>query len=133
MVSQESILLVIEEGLCPSQFLHKISRKMTKTYAELKIKAFSHASADDDIKGKKGEPSGQKKDGKRKEQDVARDQQQKRGRPEGSQAPSSALKPFTNQFTSYTPLNMSREQILKQVEGRNLLWNPGLMKAPLEL
>ena len=46
---------------------------MPKTYAELKIKAFSHASADEYIKGKKGEPSGQKKDGKRKDQDVTKD------------------------------------------------------------
>ena len=40
---------------------------MPKTYVELKIKAFSHALADEYIKGKKGEPSGQKKDTKRKE------------------------------------------------------------------
>ena len=40
---------------------------MPKTYAKLKIKAFSHASADKYIKGKKGKPSKQKKDGKRKE------------------------------------------------------------------
>ena len=58
MVSQESILSVVQEGLRPSQFLHKISRKMPKTYAELKIKAFSHVSADEYIKGKKGEHSG---------------------------------------------------------------------------
>ena len=44
-----------------------MSRKMPKTYAELKIKAFSHASADEYIKGKKGEPSGQKKETKRNE------------------------------------------------------------------
>ena len=51
---------------------------MWKTYVELKIKAFSHASADEYIKGKKGEPFGQKKDGKRKEHDVAKEQQHKR-------------------------------------------------------
>ena len=55
---------------------------MPKTYVELKIKAFSHASVDEYIKGKKGEPSMPKKDGKRKEQDVAKDPQQKRSRPE---------------------------------------------------
>ena len=53
MVSQESILSAIQEGLRPSQFLHKISRKIPNTYVELKIKAFSHASADKFIKGKK--------------------------------------------------------------------------------
>ena len=84
MVSQESILSVIQEGLRPSQFLHKISRKMSKTYAELKIKAFSHASADEYIKDKNGEPSEQKKDSKRKDQDVAKDSQQKKSRPEGN-------------------------------------------------
>ena len=57
---------------------------MPKTYPELKIKAFSYASADEYIKSKKGEPSGQKKGWKKKEQDVAKDPQQKRGRPEGS-------------------------------------------------
>ena len=67
MVSQESILSAVQEGLKPSQFLHKISRKMPKTYVELKIKAFSHASTDKYIKGKKGEPTGQKKETKRKE------------------------------------------------------------------
>ena len=67
MVSQESILSVVQEGLRSSQFLHKISRKMSKTYTELTIKAFSHASADEYIKGKKGEPSGQKKETKKKE------------------------------------------------------------------
>ena len=85
MVSQESILLVVQEGLRPSQFLHKISRKMPKTYAELKIKAFSHASADEYIKGKKGEPSRQKKDTKRKEQETTKDSQQKKSRLEGNQ------------------------------------------------
>ena len=65
MVSQESILSVIQEGLRLSQFLHMISRKMSKTYAELKIKAFSHASVDEYMKDKKGEPSGQKKETKR--------------------------------------------------------------------
>ena len=75
MVSQESIMSVVQEGLRPSQFLHKISRKMPKTYAKLKIKAFSHVSVDKYIKGKKGEPSGQKKDSKRKEQDVTKDSQ----------------------------------------------------------
>ena len=65
-VSQESILSAIQEGLRPSQFLHKISRKIPKTYVELKIKAFSHASADEYIKGKKGKPFRQKKDDKRK-------------------------------------------------------------------
>ena len=73
MVSQESILLAVQEGLQPSQFIHKILRKMLKTYAELKIKAFSHASADEYIKGKKGGPFEQKKDDKRKEQDIAKD------------------------------------------------------------
>ena len=121
MVSQESILLVVQEGLRPSQFLHKISRKMPKTYAELKIKAFSHASADEYIKGKKGEPSGQKKDTKRKEQETTKDSQQKKSRPEGNQVPNSAPKPFTSWFNSYTPLNTSREQILMQEEGKNLL------------
>ena len=48
---------------------------MLKTYAELKIKAFSHASVDEYIKGKKGEPSGQKQDAKRKEQDTTKDSQ----------------------------------------------------------
>ena len=51
---------------------------MPKTYIELKIKAFSYASTDEYIKGKKDEPSGQKKDNKRKEQDVAKDSQQKK-------------------------------------------------------
>ena len=46
---------------------------MRKTYVELKIKVFSHASADEYIKEKKYEPSKQKKDGKRKEQEVAKD------------------------------------------------------------
>ena len=109
MVSQKSILLVIQEGPRPSQFLQKISRKMPKTYAELKIKAFFHTSADEYIKGKKGEPSEQKNDGKRKEQDVTTDPQQKRGRPDGNHASNSAQKPFTSQFTNYTPLNKSRE------------------------
>ena len=66
MVSEEGILSAIQEGLQPSQFLDKISRKMPKTYPELKIKAFSHALIDEYIKGKKGEPFGQKKDSKRK-------------------------------------------------------------------
>ena len=67
MVSKEHILSVIQEGLRPSQFLHKNSMKMPKTYAKLKIKAFSYALADEYIKGKKEEPSGQKKEIKRKE------------------------------------------------------------------
>ena len=46
---------------------------MLKTYAELKIKEFSHALADEYIKGKKEEPSGQKKESKRKEQDIVKD------------------------------------------------------------
>ena len=96
MISQESILSVVQEGLRPSQFLHKISRKMSKIYVELKIKAFSHASANKYIKGKKGKPFGQKKDNKRKEQDVVKDSQQKKSRPEGNQAASSAPKPFTS-------------------------------------
>ena len=121
MVSQESILSAVQEGLKPSQFLYKISMKMPKTYTELKIKAFSHALTVEYIKGKEREPSGQKKDRKRKEQDVAKDSQQKKSRPEGSQASSSAPKPFTSRFNSYTPLNTSREQILMQVEWRNLL------------
>ena len=94
---------------------------MPKTYEELKIKAFSHALVDEYIKGKKGEPSGQKKDGKIKEQDVAKNPQKKMDRPEGNQAPSLAPKPFTSQFTSFTPLNTPREHILMQVEGKNLL------------
>ena len=73
MVSQESILSAVQEGLKPSQFLHKISRKMPKTYAKLKIKAFSHASADEYMKGKIREPSEQKKEPKRKDQDTAKD------------------------------------------------------------
>ena len=39
---------------------------------------------------------------------------------------------FTSRFNSYTPLNTSREQILMKVEGRNLLWNLGPMRAPVE-
>ena len=108
-VSQESILSAIQEGLRPSQFLHKISRKMPKTYVVLKIKAFSHASADEYIKGKKGEPSGQKKETKRKEQDTAKDAHEKKSRPKNNQVLGSAPKPFTSSFNSYTPLNTSRE------------------------
>ena len=81
MVSQENILSAVQEGLRPSQFLHKISRKMPKTYAELNIKVFFHASANEYIKGKKGEPSGQKNDIKRKEQVTTKDSQQKKSRP----------------------------------------------------
>ena len=66
MVSQESILSAVQEGLKPSQFFHKISRKIPKTYAELKIKAFLHASADEYMKGKKGEPSEKKERAKNK-------------------------------------------------------------------
>ena len=132
MVSQESILSAIQEGLKPNQFLYKISRKIPKIYAELKIKTFSHASADEYIKGKKGEPSGQKKETKRKEQDNTKDTQQKKSRSESSQVPTSTPKPFSRRFDSYTPLNTSREQILMQVEGKNLLHNPGPMRAPVE-
>ena len=105
---------------------------MPKTYAELKIKAFLHASADEYIKGKKGEPLKQKKETKRKEQDNTKDTQQKKSRPESSQVPTSAPKPFSSHFNSYTPLNTLREQILMQVEGNDLLHNPGLMRAPVE-
>ena len=105
---------------------------MPKTYAELKIKAFSHASADEYIKGKKREPSRQKKKTKRKEHDTVKDTQQKKSRPENNQVPSLAPKPFTSRFNSYTPFSTSREQILIQVEGRNLLRNPGPMRAPVE-
>ena len=105
---------------------------MPKTFAELKIKAFSHALADEYIKGKKGEPSGQKNDTKRKEQDTTKDSQQKNSGPEGNQVPNSTPKSFTSWFNSHTPLNTSREQILMQVEGRNLLRNPGPMRAPVE-
>ena len=75
MVSQESIFLVVQEWLRLSQFLHKILRKMPKTYVELKIKAFSYASTDEYIKGKKGKPFGQKKDDKRKKHEVIGDLQ----------------------------------------------------------
>ena len=109
MVPQESILSAIQEGLRPSQFLHKISRKMPKTYAELKIKAFSYTLVDKYTKGKKGEPSRQKKETKRKEQDNTKDTQQKKSKLEISQAPTSAPKPFSRLFNSYTPLNTSRE------------------------
>ena len=112
MVSQECMLSAIQKGLQPSQFLYKISRKMPKTYAELKIKAFSHTLVDEYIKDKRGEPSGQKKDTKKKEQDTAKDSQQKKSRPEGNQVPSSAPKPFTSRFNNYIPFNTSREQIL---------------------
>ena len=132
MASQESILSVVQEGLRPSQFLHKISRKMLKTYVEFKIKEFSYTSADEYIKGNKGEPSRQNKDTKRKKHDVAKDSQQKKSRPKGNRVPSLAPKPFTSQFNSYTPLNTSREQILMQVEGRNLCWNARPMRAPVE-
>ena len=56
-----------------ANFFIKIPEKMPKTYAELKIKAFSHASVDEYIKGKKGEPSKQKNEAKRKEHDNAKD------------------------------------------------------------
>ena len=105
---------------------------MPKTYAELKIKAFSHALVDEYIKGKKEEPSEQKKEAKRKEQDNTKDTQQKKSKSESSQVPTSALKPFSSRFNSYTPLNTSREQILMQVEVKNLLRNPRPMRAPLE-
>ena len=97
---------------------------MPKTYVELKIKAFSHASADEYIRGKKGESSEQKKDDKRKKQEGAKDPRQKRGRPEGNQSPNLAPKLFTSRFTNYALLNTSREQILMQVKGGNLLRNP---------
>ena len=87
MVSQESILSSVHEGLKPSQFLHKISRKMPKTYAELKIKAFSHASANEYMKSKKWKPAEQKKEAKRKEQDTTKNAQQKKSRPEGNHVP----------------------------------------------
>ena len=119
---------ISRSGRAPTKSIApKISRKMPKTYMKLKIKAFSHASADEYIKGKKGEPSEQKKDNKRKEREVAKDSQQKKNQPEDNQALSSAPKPITSWFNSYTPLNTSREQILMQVKGRNLLWNPRLM------
>ena len=132
MVSQESILSAVQEGLKPSQFLHKISRKVPKTYAELKIKVFSHASTDEYLKGKKGEPSKQKKEKKRKEHDNTKDAQQKKSRPESSKVPTSAPKPFSSHFNSYTSRNTSREQILMQMEGKNLLRNLGPMRALVE-
>ena len=61
-----------------------------------------------------------------------KDAQKKKRRPKNSQVPSSALKPFTSRFNSYTSLNTSREQIIMEVEGRNLLRNPSPMKAPVE-
>ena len=72
MVSQESVLSAVQECLKPNQFLHKISWKMPKPYAELKIKAFSHASAAEYMKGKKRKPTEQKREPKRKEQDIAK-------------------------------------------------------------
>ena len=61
-----------------------------------------------------------------------KDAQQKKSRPEGNLPPSSVPKPFSSRFRSYTPLNTLREQILMQVEGKNLLHNLGLMRAPAE-
>ena len=61
------------------------------------------------------------KDAKRKEQYTVKDTQQKKSRSKSNQVPSSTPKPFTSRFNSYTPLNTSKEQILMQVEGRNLL------------
>ena len=98
----------------------------------MKIKAFSHTSVDEYIKGKKGEPSGQKKDAKRKEQNMMKDTQQKKYRPDSNQVLNSTPKPFTSRFNSYTLLNTSREQILMQVEGRNLRQNLSPMRAPME-
>ena len=60
---------------------------MPKTYVKLKIKEFSHASTDEYIKGKKEEPSGQKKDSKSKEPDVAKDSQQKKEPTRGQLSP----------------------------------------------
>ena len=51
---------------------------MPKPYVELKIKAFSHASVDEYIKGKKGKPFGKNKDTKIKKQDMAKDSLQKK-------------------------------------------------------
>ena len=61
-----------------------------------------------------------------------KDTQQKKSKPENNQVLSSAPKPFSSHFNNYTLLNTSREQILMQVEGRNLLRNPGPMRAPVE-
>ena len=105
---------------------------MSKSHTELKIRAFSHASADEYVRGKKGEPLGQKKDAKRKEQDTTKGTQQKKSRPEDNQVSSLTSKPFTSRFNSYTLLSTSKEQILMQVEGRNLLRNLSPMRASVE-
>ena len=105
---------------------------MLKTYAELKIKVFSHASADEYIKGKKGEHFDQKKETKRKKKNNTKNTQQKKSKPKNSQVPTSIPKPFSICFNSYTPLNTSREHILMQVDRKNLLHNPRLIRAPLD-
>ncbi|GMN28351.1 hypothetical protein TIFTF001_051655 [Ficus carica] len=129
----------IREGLLEGSMLKSIVHKQPKTFAELITRAQKFISAEEYMRNRRGpaQAGTSKLEGKRKVEEGAKGSDQKKQKAE-VQSETSKLKALTQKFQAYTPpdvtkiytpLNTTREQILMQIQHRNLLVPPAPMKG----
>ncbi|GMN18961.1 hypothetical protein TIFTF001_048559 [Ficus carica] len=129
----------IREGLLEGSMLKSIVHKQPKTFAELITRAQKFISAEEYMRNRRGpaQAGTSKLEGKRKVEEGAKGSDQKKQKAE-VQSETSKLKALTKKFQAYTPpdvteiytpLNTTREQILMQIQHRNLLVPPAPMKG----
>ena len=129
----------IREGLLEGSMLKSIVHKQPKTFAELITREQKFISAEEYMRNRRGpaQAGTSKLEGKRKVEEGAKGSDQKKQKAE-VQSETSKLKALTQKFQAYTPpdvtktytpLNTIREQILMQIQHRNLLVPPAPMKG----
>ncbi|GMN33966.1 hypothetical protein TIFTF001_044856, partial [Ficus carica] len=129
----------IREGLLEGSMLKSIVHKQPKTFAELITRAQKFISAEEYMRNRRvpAQAGTSKLEGKRKVEEGAKGSDQKKQKAE-VQSETSKLKALTQKFQAhtppdvtkiYTPLNTTREQILMQIQHRNLLVPPAPMKG----
>ena len=117
------VIGALREGLQEGEQLRSMVRKEPKTFTEFLTRAQEYIKVDDYLQSRKEH----KGEGKRKGESEAKTEkaeENEKPKVETKQARNEAKPPLADKFRAYTPLTTTPDQILMQIENRNLLTPP---------
>ena len=119
------VLSALREGLQEGELLTSIIRRAPKTFGEFLARAQEFVNVEEYLQSRKNH----KGEGKRKSESEAKEGDSKKMKVEKNAAKDNKKPSIAPRFQAFTPLNTTPEQILMQIENRNILTRPEPMRT----
>ena len=122
--TDSDVLSALREGLQEGELLTSIIRRAPKTFGEFLARAQEFVNVEEYLQSRKSH----KGEGKRKSESEAKESDSKKTKVENKTAKDNKKPLIAPRFQTFTPLNATPEQILMQIENRNILTRPEPMR-----